>query len=587
MARRLYNPLQVAAIDASNGGIDTDSDPGTMNPSMAPVVNNLLPDRPGKLIMRGPLQNHAELALTGTNKIIGGAWTFRNKALIGMVAPSATGQREPWSAPYKKAPTAATLAIPETTMQFVDFDSLSTNNVAGSLDTVISGKGAALGNYVYGYGYAANSAAVNENGGFFYRRKLLRWDGTAAAPTAYNNAPDNGSDVHSHLNRLWTLGGRDVAGGGTATEFSTLFYSDGFGPVSDTAAAWQDDVSGLSNKIVVDYDNPDDFGVSLAKVGQNLIIFKRYSSHVLYGFNSSTFTIRPMSLDIGCLDPRSVVEFDNGCFFLSDQGFMYYDGSQITNFSRNQKSALLDAANGTVGLNGVDGGRAIARRINNEYVLLSIYSQDFATGLINPTPKFCGLLYVPTQSWTTFSSNVTATPTPTWIDNTSRTPFIIDGRRVVKATNIVTPERAPESERGFDSVTTTAVQTKARIPSRWTSQLLRLATPPVNSQIHRMLLDYVFQIDEAGDNTSNGWYVSLTSGTGKPLLTEYQVPNQGDPTQFLYRRRETKDVFTETSDVQFNVEWKADVAGTYPAVKSAEIHEGVIEFQLSSQRRST
>jgi hypothetical protein len=102
-----------------------------------------------------------------------------------------------------------------------------------------------------------------------------------------------------------------------------------------------------------------------------------------------------------------------------------------------------------------------------------------------------------------------------------------------------------------------------------------------------MLLDYVFQIDEAGDNTSNGWYVSLTSGTGKPLLTEYQVPNQGDPTQFLYRRRETKDVFTETSDVQFNVEWKADVAGTYPAVKSAEIHEGVIEFQLSSQRRST
>lgn len=582
------------------GGIDTASSPSFMDKVKAPLVRNLLVDRPGVLPIRGPIVNHTELSL-GTSLIPTGTWQFNNKILVGYMEQSASAKRDPWVAPYRKAAASGDLSLGNTTnMKLVDLDALTVSNVTVTDRHQVIGPGSArIGAYVYGYGYSCNTAtnpAVSENGGFLFRRRLLRWDGTTTVPTIYTNAPEGSQAVLAHLNRLWVLGGRDVPGGSPSTiEQNTLYFSRPAGPTTDTAAQWTDPVSGLVNKIVVDSDDQNDFGVGLAKVDQNLVIFKRRSIHVLYGYSPTTFTLRPATMNFGCIDQRSIVETHQGVYFLSDQGYMFYDGTQFTNVSGNELSnSLLSAALTAVGDLGLDGGRAVATKLPNDYILLSICAQTTSSGAQLSTPRFSALLHTPTAAWSLFQSDVLSNPTPIALGRTSLNAWIFDANKVVKADYLTMPEQKPASTGGKDECTVSAATQRARIPAVWQSRLYSLASPLGHSQLHRLLVDYHFAVEGTADDADNGFFVSLIQGNGTPLLfdsgavSEKQLPAQGHPTTgYLFRRRHVLDIFSECADVQLRIEWKQDSGGDFPAVAKAEIYDCTVEYQPSRQKRAT
>lgn len=571
--------LNVEAIVPASAGLDTESAPDRVSTGTAPEHRNFLVHRDGRMPLRGPLVDHTALDL-GTNELVTGAWVFNDKLLVGTADADATAVREPHTAPYRKAAAAVDLAEPETTMKLVDLVAETVTDVVGTQDTVIAGRGVRIGGKVYGFAYSSGTD-VNENGGFQHRRALLGWDGSTSAPVAVTGAPDGGQDVITHYNRLFVLGGRDVAGGGTTIEPNTLFYSDFGGPDGNIADDWEDDVSGLSNKIVVGADDPNDYGVGLAVVGQSLVIFKRRSIYVLTGYDDSTFTLRPFSHGVGCLDARSIVQGEDGCFFLSAEGYMYFDGAQMYPVSGNVQSELISLAESTVGDNGSDGARCVAERLPNNYLMISLVSQSFVDGSVGESN--CYLFHIPSGRWTRFTSDALANPVPLWVERTNNYTTILDGSRVVKADYLTLPEAAPETARGFDTVATAS----ARIPALWYSELTRLSTPLHMAQLHRLLIDYTFVVDGVSDGAVNGWYVSLINADGTQLLDEYQLPNMGENSAYLYRRRNVVDVYSEVTDCQLRVEWRADAPETFPALIDASIYGAYLEFSPSRQRRSS
>lgn len=583
--------LSLQSVEPGYAGLDTDSQPSFLPPGYAQVHDNFVVHRDGLMQMRGPLVNHTALTL-GSNEMVAGVWTWNNRALIGLVAASASATGEPWTGHYRKVSASANLALAETTMKLVDFDALTVTDVtpgAPAQAAIVGGRGQRLGLYTWGYSYAVDTAtnpAVNENGGFLFRRKLLRWDGTSAQPTVRTGAPEGAQDVRVHLNRLFVLGGRDVPSGFSLIEPNSLYWSRDGGPTLNTTADWTDPVSGLVNKIVVDSDNANDFGVALAKIGPDLLILKRRSIHVLYGYSPSTFQLSTVSSDVGCIDHRSVVEYEDGVYFLSEQGYMWYNGQSLENVSGNLRTSLAVAAAATVGdHNGVDGGRAVATKLENDYVLLSIQKQTFSDGTqASGESRWAGMLHTPTGRWSKFSSDATANLTPVHVGSTILQPFIVDGTRVVKCHYITTPEQALEADRGFDKVGG-ASPTSQEIPSKWYSALIPLSAPSDYSQLHRVIFDYSFVVDGGADGANLGWYITLVDANGVVLLPEYQVPSVGDPSGVVFRRRHIQDVFSETSEVQVRAEWRG--SGTPLALVKAEIYGATVEFSPGRQLRTT
>lgn len=581
--------LSVQTLEPAAAGLDTDNNAGALAKGYAPVHENMLVDHDRITPMRGPITNQTELVV-GADEIVAGIWEFNNSILVARHEKDATAVREPWAAPHRKATAANQLANPQLEMQLFDFDALTSTPVtAVNAAGVISGGSARIGDYVYGFAYGvhvATNPAVLENGGYLYRRRLLRWDGTSTPPTVYANAPEGAQDVKAHLNRLFVLGGRDVPAGGTEIEPNSLFYTDAGGPTADTTAMWQDDVSGLTNKIVVDSDDRNDHGVGLAKVGQNLVIFKRNSIHVLYGYSSSTFTLRPLTKELGCIDRRSIVEYEDGCYFLSDEGYMFFDGTTLRSTSPSLYTSLVAAGYNTVGANGVDGGTATAVKLPNNYLLLSIFKQNQVTGVQSAESRFSALLHAPTGRWTRFSSEATSNPTPVALARAAH-PIMFDGTRVIQIPYLTAPGTAPEASRGFDEITDTGVSVKARIPAKIWYRLLELVSPAYHAQLHRLLIDYSFVVNGAADNAVDGWYVTAVQGDGQDLVeAEFQLPSQGEAGAYAYRRRHVVDSFREASDLQLRVEWRPDDPETFPALIRADIQDVTVEFSVARQRRS-
>lgn len=542
-------------------GIDTDSAPEAIPDSKAPVVENFLVDRPGQLPMRGPINEATgALGVSAGRKLVG-CWKFNDKLLLGYRAVSATAVRDPWTVNYRTA-TAAQLATAALANKHVDLVTGTVTSVVPATVGLVPGPSSTrLGAFVYGISFDTPTAAVNENGTFKKLTSLLHWDGTATDPVAHTNAPRGAQAVRSHSQRLFVLGGRNPDGTGTIQQ-NTLWWSDPIAGVTvlpDTLAAWQDDTSGLTNQIIVDSDDASDFGVGLANLGANLVIFKRRSIHVLTGYSSSTWQIKTFTLEQGCIDARSIVECEDVVFFMSDQGYMAFDGTQIRSASMNLNSSLLASAVAAVGSPGQDGGRACAARLPNGYIGLTIGKSSSASIADVSTTSFCGLYHVERGAWVTLQSDTLVSGCPLYMDRSTSKTFIVDEDQVLQANKLTAPEQEIAVKRGFDTNGSIGGPIKARFQSK----LCKLSSPLMRSQLHRFMLDYNFRVVgtlddnmELGFPGSSGWYVTLLTADGDVLTPEYQVPIQGETTVHPFRRRHVKDVFAEASDLQVRVEWR-------------------------------
>jgi hypothetical protein len=207
--------LKFATLEVPSSGIYQKPSPGRSPTRTAPLVKNFLVHTPGKLVSRdGCREAGVETqSVTGNEKnIITNVWSFNNKFLVGFhtYQASGTGYVPPWKAPYLK-PAAAELAKSGKKLAFLDMDAETATEIKIEETFKAPGSnGQRLGKYVYGFAYWS-SETEEVNGGYQGKRPLLRWDGTATAPTILSNAPQGGQAVKAHLNRLWVLGGRNAA----------------------------------------------------------------------------------------------------------------------------------------------------------------------------------------------------------------------------------------------------------------------------------------------------------------------------------------------------------------------------------------
>jgi hypothetical protein len=107
----------------------------------------------------------------------------------------------------------------------------------------------------------------------------------------------------------------------------------------------------------------------------------------------------------------------------------------------------------------------------------------------------------------------------------------------------------------------------------------------MTSQLHRVLLDYNFQVASGADDPASGtggWTVTLLGGDGTSFKPPYTVAKQGTPTNYGFRRRNTTDVFAEANDLQIKVEW----LGAATALAKADVLGAIVEYEVSRQRSS-
>lgn len=607
--------LQGYTLPAPVGGYDTETAVEDMPLERAPLVHNFLLGSLGALVVRGPITNQITVNGASSRKPVG-VWTFQDKMLIGYRdAPATVQTRDTWVAPYRKAPTEATLAVGILTAVHVDLLTGTVTNVAitnqggvpGPAHTRIAGK-------VYGISFAGISN-TNEQGGWLALTSIARWDGTTAQPTVYTNAPRGAQDIAAHFQRIFVLGGRNPDNTGLVRQ-NTLWFTDPLtnADLPDTLVAWQDNTSGLTNQIEIDADDPSDHGVALAKVGDALAIFKRHSLYLLKGYGTDTFSLRPYSTKIGCIDPRSVVEFGEGVFFMSEFGFMWFDGTDIVPVADHVRSDQLFKALAAVGDTGVDGGYCTANIMGDSYIMVNIGEADSATALGTPAvPTYSAYMHIPTRAWATFNSALLEGTKPLLGGRSQTREFLMDAHTVYLTDNLTTPELEEDTLRGKDSLATPWLWTATPSftgtggtlendsgvdmfaitgPSepivaevRW--KIVGAGFPFLKMQLSRVLVDYNYQVaQELNDGAHDGWLIELYDANGQPVATPFSVPSQAAPasTAFPFRRRYQHETHYEADEVEIRARI-VDSGQTYGLAK-ADIQRLHVEIQKTRRRPS-
>ena len=523
--------------------MNTDASESSIGAQEAPLLLNLLP-RPGKLVMRGPLRTQLDPALSGDERLYGAM--IKGDAILLAFEKLTLGTRDVKGTGKRYSGTA-----------WADQTGLTSANAPCDFNSV------SLGGKSY--------ALASSNG-------VIRWDGTAVAPTQCTNSPTiNSVHLAVHLQRLFVF-----------ISDHTLTWTDTVDASKDLnlLASWQDDASGLTNSITVGGDDGDD-PIAIASLGRSLAIFKRRSTYLLRGDTPSSFTLQRVAADIGCVDAGSVLSYDNGVFFLSDNGFYFYDGVEFKHLSRNKVQQQLLTVTTDAALRPPKGtiktGYGRTTHLGNGLVLLVIGSQDVS----NPHVTFFSMIYdVHSDAWMQFSSDALSRSTSfCWLMPTTSSsmyqsqPLGWDSKRLVYLGDISRPDTVPESERGKDVLSSTK-----HINAKWQSRLGKLTTPGTASRVARVHLDYKFVPDNAVAEGTTGWFVSAVDGSSATVLPEVQVATQVDPPGQLGRKRAVMECHSEANDVQVRVEWRG--VSSPPALATAEIYEAAVEYEPAQQRSS-
>lgn len=586
--------LKLDTIPCGYAGLDLTASPDHIEDGYAPYHDNFLLHYNGKMVMRGPITNDYSSSYASAIEHVTGVIIANGQMGIFTANKHATNKAEPWTAWYR-VPSGVNLATGKNNGvngQWTHFRLYPTPLATSMLDVSLTGKhckgrGARLGGYAWALAYSPGAQTSYTTGAGF---STYGWNGTSslifsqAEPASWGSTSAipfvGGQAIASHLSRLWVLGSN--------TARNTLYYTDTGGPTTPVPvlADWQDNTTGLTNQIVIGEETADDFGVGLGRVNSDLVIFKRRSVHVLRGYNSATFQVDLASNNLGCLDANTIVEVDGGVYFLSQRGYMFFDGTSFTLVSERVNPELLAIADVTVGDNGTDGSYAVAADIGNNYIMFTIGQQDMTTGALGTyqTKRQCYLFHYPSERWSHFYSDALLSGTPVWVDKIMNQPFILDGKWIYGINMVTQPDTSVIAllyrAREYSQETASYKPIKAK----WKSRLISLGTPGYMAQIHRLLVNYRWVTSDAADDATTGYTVTLTRGDGQQLAAPYNVPSMGSPGSYLYRRMNVADNFAEATDAQLSVEY----TGPYTSnVVDDAVYDCFIETQVARQRRSS
>jgi hypothetical protein len=536
-------------IQPGFGGQNSEASPEYVPPTQAVMLENLLP-RTGKVVLRGPISTGMDLGVGTYSRLIGAVALGNN---IVVYVDDAVDILKEIQSGVPGVYVSATSPGP---------------------------RYCSLGDFAYAVPYTSA-------GGL----KLVRYDG--AATTALADGPADVLDIAVHLNRLFTIT-LELSGASTQPT-NALNWSDAGGPLALAATDWTDDVSGLTNQIIVGESN--DRLVALGHVGKQLAIFKDGSIWVLSGLTPASFTLNRITSAWGCLDRESVVDLDDGCFFLSSRGYAYFDGSAVIDVSSDVKSEMLTAIRQSQltkrGSLGTTVPFARAANIGRDSIMLTI-GRTNTSAAVAPIIDFCGIYDVRQRAWSKFSSDAFAVGAPVNFIATSQSSYYAgatlgyDGAsNLMYLDDIVIPESASPALGGEDVVDGTT----AAINGTSYSRIERLASPGKTAQLKRLLLDYTFVVVSDADPSISGWSVSLVDGLGNVLLAPVSVDatilasgyTADQRRAALVRKRFQVACFADASEVQLRISLPA-LDSDVTEVIAAEIHDATLEFDAGRPR---
>lgn len=418
MAVRRPLPFEeIFYVPAPTGGWNPDANTWELAPNQAPVLDNALV-RPGRVVVRGSLTNWADLStlttpvpplnVAGVQPVPGTA-----KLAIGRKAISATAFVDPWFAPIVRPVAGSALAAPTADMA-IAFGATTFTNTATAANLIPGPRGISFEGTRYYIGYGTLTAPVADAGGTFFAQSTnLCTISSAGAVAAMTNAPRGFIDIKGYQSRIWGLGGIDDPGSGTTFNALALFFTNPIGPGGGNAASfgdWKDPVFLTTNKIVMDGDTTDP-GVGLAVVRNGLLIFRKQSVWLLRGTTSASYSLTPVSRQVGCVDPRSIVETDKGVYFMSTQGLMITDGVSVRNVSGTVLYTLQNAVTVvTAAIISSFGGYVTSTIASSGQLIVSMGIASVTSGAPDGhiQPVWSGMFDPNTNAWTRVTSSLFA-----------------------------------------------------------------------------------------------------------------------------------------------------------------------------------
>lgn len=423
--------------------------------------------------------------------------------------------------------------------------------------------------------------------------------GAAVTVNSQTVVPAGGFDIVGYQSRIWMLGGADVPGGATTHDPIALYFTNPIAAGGGMVAAdWKDPVSGLTNKIVMDGDAAD-YGVGLAVIRNGMLIFRRGSIYLLRGTTTANYQLAPLSQDVGCVDARSIIESDQGAYFVSQEGLMLCNGTTITNVSSTVLHTLQSAVEAEqASVIAGRGGYVTCGRTSRGQIIISVGIGAATAGSI--APIFTAMYDPNVNAWTRLTSDLWAS------DGTQASGNNYCGQ--------IYDYTVPKRLLAFGDQYVTAIQDQAvgksmldfnaglydqlpsganpylAIPAVWKTLPPGVITASRRafSQAKRYYLDYMFTAQNLTPTT--GWTIQPLDTAGAQLDDRQDAPIASPPTlsgfvsnvtpvpgEFI--KRLNRDWTSEVDDFMFVVTWQ-DIARAQQAGSSvAELYGVGLEFQ--------
>jgi len=295
---------------------------------------------------------------------------------------------------------------------------------------------------------------------------------------------------------------------------------------------------------------------------------------MMTGTSPENFVVRKIA-GVGCVDPGSVLEWDNGIYFISDTGLVFFDGSGIEPISPPIAGEL--AANSW---QGATASEVSIARVSSEHFMLA------ATG----STRKCWLYHVPSRSWSeiTAHTNVLAGGAPRRVMRVTNFPLVFDGTYLFDASFVTLPEAADANTQAGRDADPRGGGDRVP-PAEMLTRTFRLSAPESSSALHVGYLDYVLKAPPGVTSGTLEWDVTIEDGRGNVLMTTPTLsPLTGDyaggesvrvPPKRIRAVRE--NIILESDEIA--VRWTLNAASpSWPAY--CEVQDSALRYETTHDR---
>lgn len=309
----------------------------------------------------------------------------------------------------------------------------------------------------------------------------IYWDGSSNSTSTWT-ATGNATHPAKYCTMLIYSQDKMWAAGDTRETYTGRVYSSG---LNNSLSA--PDPCNWDSDLTIDIE-PDDGEIitGLGTLGPYIVVFKNKKTYVID--NPAELTYRVVSSSVGCVAPRSVVETNNGTFFLSeDMGVCVTDGQSITKLSEKInptiQAIMKDAATAVP--------NAAGAFFENSYYL---------SVPVNTSTNEITLEYnLDTQSW--------------WIHSCASNQFAISDPSGTPRLYSASPAHIV-IHRAFDPTTYSDTNATDNVPytSYWTGPYWAWGMPHLNKRISQYRIDGLGEWQTQTSSTFQGNYETLGYG---------------------------------------------------------------------------